>query len=137
MFGTRIPLPWTASGRLLVAQLTDDEIRELVMAEDLAIPNGQRISLDGLIGEVRQAQASGYCMTSGLVDAFTHCVAAPIFGPKGQVVATLCLVLPVDTTTERCEALRDLLMARGLALSTLPREGGSVGARASGLIASS
>ena len=118
--GTRIPLPWTASGRLLVAHLADDEIRELVMPEDLAIPNGQRISLDGFIDEVRQAQANGYCMTSGLVDAFTHCVAAPIFGPKRQVVATLCLVLPVDTTAERCDALRDLLIQRGLALSTLP-----------------
>jgi DNA-binding IclR family transcriptional regulator len=98
----------------------------------LAIPNRQRIGLEGFIGEVRQAQASGYCVPSWLVDAFTHWIAAPIFGPEGQVGATLCPVLPVDTTAERCEAPRDLLIQRGLALSTLPGDGGSFSARASG-----
>lgn len=118
--GTRIPLPWTASGRLLVSHLSDQEIRDLVAPEDLAIPNGEVIRIEDFITSVHEARSRGYCITSGLVDAFTHCLAAPVFGPGGHVAGTLCFVLPVDTPVKRCDGLRDLLVERGLALSTLP-----------------
>ena len=38
--GTQIPLPWTASGRLLLSHLSEAEIRALVRPEDLRLPNG-------------------------------------------------------------------------------------------------
>lgn len=116
--GTRIPLPWTASGRLLLGHLSDQEIRDLLPPEDLAVPNGEVVGIDDFIASVRQARSRGYCITSGLVDAFTHCVAAPIFGPNGQVAGTLCFVLPIDTPPSRCDALTDMLVRSGLALST-------------------
>ncbi len=83
--GTQIPLPWTASGRLLLAHLQDHEIRALVAPEDLVMPNGETIGMDDFIASVAQAKARGYCITSGLVDAFTHCIAAPIFGADHHV----------------------------------------------------
>jgi DNA-binding IclR family transcriptional regulator len=118
--GTQIPLPWTASGRLLLAHLSDQEIRALVAPEDLAMPNGDVIGMDDFIASIGVAKALGHCITSGLVDAFTYCIAAPIFGPGRHVVATLCFVVPVDTPDDRRDALRDTLVNRGLALSTIP-----------------
>ena len=89
--------------------------------EDLVLPNGDVIGMDDFVASIGQAKALGYCITSGLVEAFTYCIAAPIFGPGRQVVATLCLVAPVDTPDDRRDALRHTLVHRGLALSTMPR----------------
>jgi DNA-binding IclR family transcriptional regulator len=116
--GTQIPLPWTASGRLLLSHLSAEAIRAFVTPQDLVLPSGEAILLEGFIESVGQAREAGFCITSGLVDAFTHCIAAPIFGADRRVVATLCCVVPVDTAAERCSMLRDLLMKRGLGLST-------------------
>lgn len=116
--GTQIPLPWTASGRLLLAHLSDEQIRGFVTAKDLILPSGNAIALEAFIESITRARADGYCITSGLVDAFTHCIAAPIFGPDRRVVATLCFVVPVDTEADRCVMLRGLLVRRGLELST-------------------
>ena len=115
--GTQIPLPWTASGRLLLTHLSDQEIRAFVAPEDLVLPGGEAIAMEDFIASVAQARSQGYCITSGLVDAFTHCIAAPILGPNGHVVATLCFVVPVDTLEDRRDALRDTLIRSGLALS--------------------
>jgi DNA-binding IclR family transcriptional regulator len=115
--GTQIPLPWTASGRLLLAHLSDQEIRAFIAPEDLVLPSGESIAMDDFIASVAQARSQGHCITSGLVDAFTHCIAAPILGPDGHVVATLCFVVPVDTPEDRRNALRDTLVRSGLALS--------------------
>jgi DNA-binding IclR family transcriptional regulator len=119
--GTQVPLPWTASGRLLLGHLSGPEIGALVAPGDLVMPNGDTIAMNDFIASVGQAKARGYCITSGLVDAFTHCIAAPIFGPEGHVAATLCFVVPVDTSGERCDELRDALVRRALGLSALPK----------------
>lgn len=37
--GAQIPIPWTASGRLLVSHLSSEEIRELLSPEDLMLPD--------------------------------------------------------------------------------------------------
>src|ERR1700744_1872086 len=55
--GTQIPLPWTASGRLLLAHLSDQEIRALVAPEDLVMPNGDVIGMDDFIASIGQAKA--------------------------------------------------------------------------------
>jgi DNA-binding IclR family transcriptional regulator len=119
--GTQIPLPWTASGRLLLGHLSDREIRALIAPEDLVMPNGEVTAMDDFIATVAQAKARGYCISSGLVDAFTCCIAASIFGANNHVAATLCFVVPVDTPDRRCEELKNTLMQRGLALSIIPK----------------
>ena len=44
----------------------------------------------------RAARADGCCMTNGLSDRFTCCLAAPIRDRRGVAVATLCFIVPVD-----------------------------------------
>ncbi len=118
--GVQIPLPWTASGRLLLSDLSADEIRAFVPAEDLHPPRGAPMTIDAFIDSVTEARRQGFCVTSGLVDPFTHCIAGPIHDRLGRVAATLCFVVPVDTVPERIDALRDVLLVSGRALSLVP-----------------
>jgi DNA-binding IclR family transcriptional regulator len=116
--GLQIPIPWTASGRLLLAGRPRAEIEELIAPEDLVLPDGRRIDIDDFIDAIGQARRDGYCLTKGLVDAVTQCLAAPIYGAEGNVEATICLVLPVDLSEDQTDALRERLLQSSRALSS-------------------
>ncbi|TPN78578.1 IclR family transcriptional regulator [Mesorhizobium sp. CU2] len=115
--GLQIPLPWTASGRLLLAGLDRDRIEAMITDDDLVLPDGRKLSLDDFIDDIARARATGYCVTSGLVDAYTKCLAAPVFSAPGKVEATMCLVVPIDTSEERTGELIALLRERAARLS--------------------
>lgn len=116
--GLQIPIPWTASGRLLLAGRSRAEIEDLIAEEDLVLPDGRRIDIDDFIDAIAKARNDGYCLTKGLVDAVTQCLAAPIYGAEGNVEATICLVLPVDLSDGQTDALRDRLLRSSHALSS-------------------
>ncbi|MDX8523297.1 IclR family transcriptional regulator [Mesorhizobium sp. MSK_1335] len=116
--GLQIPLPWTASGRLLLAGLDRSQIEAMVTQDDLVLPDGRKLELDDFIDDIARARVTGYCVTSGLVDAYTKCLAAPVFSAPGKVEATMCLVVPIDTSAERTGELLPLLRERAARLST-------------------
>jgi len=91
--GVPVPIPWTASGRLLLDHMTREQVEHFVPSEDFVLPGGGRIEPDRFYEELRRARRDGYCMTSGLVDAFTHCIAAPVRGTDGVAVACVCVVI--------------------------------------------
>ncbi|MBZ9759962.1 IclR family transcriptional regulator [Mesorhizobium sp. CA8] len=115
--GLQIPLPWTASGRLLLAGLDRGGIEAMVTEDDLVLPDGRKLELDDFIDDIARARVTGYCVTSGLVDAYTKCLAAPVFSAPGKVEATMCLVVPIDTSEERTGELLALLRERAGRLS--------------------
>jgi len=116
--GLQIPIPWTASGRLLLAGRSRSEIEGLIADRDLVLPDGRRIDIDDFIAAIGQALSDGYCLTKGLVDAVTQCLAAPVYAADGTVEATICLVLPVDLSDGQTGALRDRLLESSRALSS-------------------
>ncbi|RWX81620.1 IclR family transcriptional regulator [Neorhizobium lilium] len=110
--GLSVPIPWTASGRLLVGHLSDTEIRDFIPAGDFTLPNGEWLDPDTFIAEVRQAGRSGEFTFNSIVDSFTHCFAVPIKGDNDLCVATLCLVSPrEDGLKKRTEYLACLKSA--------------------------
>ncbi len=115
--GLQIPLPWTASGRLLLAGLDRSRIEAMVTQDDLVLPDGRKLELDDFIDDIGKARVTGYCVTSGLVDAYTKCLAAPVFSAPGKVEATMCLVVPIDTSEERTGELLAVLRERAARLS--------------------
>ena len=115
--GLQIPLPWTASGRLLLAGFERPRIEAMISEDDLVLPDGRRLVLDDFIRDIAAAGAAGYCVTAGLVDAYTKCLAAPVFSSPGKVEATICLVVPIDTSEERTTSLIELLRGRAARLS--------------------
>ena len=92
--GDPVPIPWTASGRLLVSHMSDAEILALIPAGDFRLPNGRQLKPADFIAEARTAAQCGYVAFDSVVDTFTRCFAAPVYRPGRVCVATLCLVAP-------------------------------------------
>lgn len=115
--GELVPIPWTASGRLLVAHLTDAEIADFIPADDFILPSGKRLDPARFIAEVRQATIDGYFTFNSEVETFTHCFAVPVHQAGGQCVATLCLVTPKEDGLRNRQAYLDSLLAAAHELS--------------------
>ena len=115
--GVEVPIPWTASGRLLLGHMTDDEIRAFIPPEDFQLPDGRTLHVDDFLADVAKAREQDYTETSGLADRFTLCMAAPIRKVQDRVAMTLCLVLPADTPKAKRAKLLAMLRERAEALS--------------------
>lgn len=115
--GELVPIPWTASGRLLVSHLSDAEILDFIPADDFLLPNGSRLDPARFIAEVRQATADGFFTFNSEVETFTHCFAVPVHQADGQCVATLCLVTPKEDGLRNRKAYLESLLAAAHQLS--------------------
>ena len=115
--GAQIPLPWTASGRLLLAHMSRDEIRQFVRPEDLVLPNRRLVDIEAFIDDCHAARGKNLVVTRGLINSFAQCLASPILGVNGEVQATICLVLPIDAADAHRTALQDQLIASSRKLS--------------------
>lgn len=110
--GTRVPLNWTASGRLLVGHLPEGE-RQAVFAR-CAVPSPTgRAETDAAALSAAAAKATDARLSiqAGESDYSVACVAAPIRDRSGACVATISVVLPdfkVAQDPERyADAVRD------------------------------
>jgi DNA-binding IclR family transcriptional regulator len=110
--GEPVPVPWTASGRLLVSHMSDEKILDFIPREDFVLPDRQKLDPMQFIAEVRQAADEGYFTFNSIVDSFTYCLAVPVYQADGACIATLCLVAPKeDGRRNRQSYLNNLLMA--------------------------
>jgi DNA-binding IclR family transcriptional regulator len=115
--GVRVPIPWTATGRLLLAHLSAAEIRALIPDEDFVLDNGTRIVFDDFLHDVERAAQLGYCCTEGLSQTFRCCMAAPIRDRMGHAVAALCFMTGRDTDAAKRAAMLEDLISSAKALS--------------------
>lgn len=115
--GAEVPIPWTASGRLLLGHLTPGEILDFVPPEDFLLPGGRALPVETFLAEVETARRNGFSVMRNLVDSFATCLAAPVFDARGVATATLCLVIPADVGEERIRALIDRLVPAARQLS--------------------
>lgn len=110
--GERTAIPWTASGRLLVAHLSDEDIVDFIPPDDFILPDGSRLDPAEFVEQVRRANSDGFFTFNSVVENFTHCFAVPIQQADGVCVATLCLVAPrEDGLRNRSTYLDSLLNA--------------------------
>ena len=107
--GVEVPIPWTASGRLLLDHMPAGEILQFVPGEDFRLPDGRLVDADDFVADIARARADGCCMTNGLSDRFTCCLAAPVRDRSGVAVATHCFIVPIDTPEPRKQELLDML----------------------------
>lgn len=115
--GAEVPLPWTASGRLLLGPLSDGDIRALIPPEDFRLPNGTLLSMQSFLDDVSRAKRDGFSETTGLASSFTWCQAVPVYGRDGLVEVTLCFVLPIDSDPGQRARCLALLLEKSRALS--------------------
>ncbi|WP_027778482.1 IclR family transcriptional regulator [Paraburkholderia caledonica] len=115
--GVRVPIPWTATGRLLLGHMNAEAIRTLIPADDFVLDNGVCIDFDEFMRDVQNAKALGYCCTEGLSNAFRLCMAAPVRDRAGIPIAALCFMTGRDTDPERRQSMLDDLLQSAQALS--------------------
>ncbi|AXE94892.1 IclR family transcriptional regulator [Paraburkholderia terricola] len=115
--GVKVPIPWTATGRLLLAHLRANEIRALIPDEDFVLDNGRRVEFEAFLSDVERAAELGYCCTEGLSHTFRYCMAAPIRDRSGLAVAALCFMTSRDTAPEKRATMLEDLIRSAKALS--------------------
>jgi len=93
--GTRVPLNWTASGRLLLGHLDDAErvriFREIARPSTTGRAETDPVKLSDLAGAEFHARLAVQMSASEFAVA---CIAAPICDETGACVATISIVLP-------------------------------------------
>jgi DNA-binding IclR family transcriptional regulator len=109
--GERIPIPWTASGRLLVSHMRDEDILALIPQADFVLPGGAALKPRAFLSEVAKARQEGFFSFDTLADNFTHCFAAPVYQEDGVCAATLCLIAPREDAARNHSHYRDVLTA--------------------------
>ena len=118
--GVEVPIPWTASGRLLLDHMSAAEILDFIPEEDFTLPDGRVVEANAFVADISKARVEGSCMTNGLSDRFTCCLAAPIRDRRGIAVATLCFIVPIDYSPERKRELLNCLVVSAQELSDRP-----------------
>lgn len=123
--GVAVPLPWTASGRLLLDHMALAEIKEFVPPDDFVLPNGKVINLADFYEELRHARQSGYCRTSGLVDDFADCLAVPVRDADNVARACICVVTMTRRKDDEIGHLVEILQNSAGRLSSYLKDSGS------------
>jgi DNA-binding IclR family transcriptional regulator len=93
--GTRVPLNWTASGRLLVGHLDEAERLEIFRRSATPSPTG-RAETDPEVLATTSPKALDACLSiqQGESDYSVACIAAPIRDRDGACIATISIVVP-------------------------------------------
>ncbi len=93
--GTRVPLNWTASGRLLVGHMPEAERIELFKRGARISPTGRAtVDAASLSDAARKAFEERLSIQAGESDYSVACIASPIVDNIGDCVATISIVLP-------------------------------------------
>lgn len=93
--GTRVPVNWAASGRLLVSDLDDEALRSFLERTARPSPNGAAaVDVPQLMRQIRSFRKRGWSLEINETNAHVGCVAAPIQDAEGHCIATLSIVAP-------------------------------------------
>jgi DNA-binding IclR family transcriptional regulator len=111
--GSRLPAFAAASGRVLLADRPEEDVKALYADCELVTPTGRRLAgLEELFGILRDARRRGYAENLDETSLGLHCMAVPV-GPPGRVAAAITLCVPTGrmSAARKREMLPDLLSA--------------------------
>lgn len=102
--GTRVPLNWTASGRLLVGHLSEKERLDLFEHCAKSSPTGRAVIDPAVLSEsAKLALQARISIQAGESDYAVACIASPICDEKGACIATISIVLPEQKIADHPE----------------------------------
>jgi DNA-binding IclR family transcriptional regulator len=101
--GVRLPAQLTASGRSLLAQLPQEQVRAL-FAEGVVRRGGRGpVDVEALLAELADERAAGWSLEDGLVTPGWSSVAAAAFDSSGRPVAAVSVTTPSEDRRPRSE----------------------------------
>jgi DNA-binding IclR family transcriptional regulator len=93
--GKRAALHCTAVAKVLVSAFPDARRREIAASIDYVKKTENTIlTPEAYLAELATVAARGYAIDNSEHEDFIHCVAAPIRGPRGEVLAAMSLSVP-------------------------------------------
>ena len=93
--GTRLPAQCTAGGKVLLAELPDDQIRELYRDEELEQLTPRSVAtVTGLLTRLDETRRHGYALNDGESEEELRAVAVAIRDLAGRVRAAITLSAP-------------------------------------------
>ncbi len=107
--GSRLPAYCTSMGRVLLADLADDELVARLKASDLQPRTRHSVTdIDTLVARVAQARRQGWCIVNQELEEGLISMAAPITNSAGRTVAALNISGQANRTSAR--AMQDNLL---------------------------
>jgi DNA-binding IclR family transcriptional regulator len=93
--GKRAALHCTAVAKVLISAFPDARRREIAASIDYVKKTENTIlTPEAYLAELTTVAARGYAIDNSEHEDFIHCVAAPIRGPRGEVLAAMSLSVP-------------------------------------------
>lgn len=97
--GSRGPAHCTASGKVLLAGLSDEQLSKLLKDPLERFTNETITDVATLKKEIERIRAQGYALDLGERDEGVRCVAAPIRNHEGKVIAAISISGPATRLT--------------------------------------
>ena len=117
--GRRIPVNWSAAGRVLLSDLGPRELRRTLRALVRPSPAGAGTTpIATLIRQISDARQRGIVTQASQSQPSIGAVAARVDGPDGRCAAALCLLVPVHRMSRRrLQVLETAVIAAAARLS--------------------
>lgn len=129
--GSTLPAVTTSIGKLLLAHLDDDDLRDRITPESFAAQHGPnaKVSLEELREELEKIREQGWAMQDEELAYGLRSVAGPIVGPGARVVAGVNLAVQArDWSNQRIvRELRPAVLETCGEISALLTEGSVAG----------
>jgi DNA-binding IclR family transcriptional regulator len=93
--GLRRPLHATASGKLFLAEMTDDEVQRFMSRSLRQFTNNTIVSLERMKHELDEIAKRGYALNNEELLPGYMVVAAPFFGRSNKIAAAISATIPV------------------------------------------
>lgn len=109
----------TATGKILLSELSEDEIRKVAINHGMQRFTGNTCTdVDELISELRNVRERGYSEDIEEFQLYVVCLGAAVRDTKGKIIGSISVSTPINRATEEHLALvRDEVMAAGRTLS--------------------
>jgi DNA-binding IclR family transcriptional regulator len=116
--GSRVPVNWAASGRLLVSDMDDAALSSLLEKSVRQSPTGRATTdIPKFIQQVRKFRKQGYASELNETNEHAGCVAAPVIDGSGKCVAAISIVVPEHRLKQNRDVLTQQVRAAAANLS--------------------
>jgi IclR family pca regulon transcriptional regulator len=120
--GSRLPAWCTSMGRLLLADLPDEQVRERLAASQIEpLTKHTLTDPDAIFAKVAQARRQGWCLVNQELEEGLISIAAPITDRAGRMVAALNISGQANRTSAKVmqESMLPALLAASRQISGL------------------
>jgi DNA-binding IclR family transcriptional regulator len=103
--GLRLPAHCTALGKVLLAGIPDEQVRQLLTSRELVRLTDRTLTAPALVLEaVERARADGYAIDREEIEYGLLCIAAPVHDHRGATCAAISIAGPVTRLSAELDA---------------------------------